>query len=56
MFREYGFESVVSDKKKKKIVYVSTKLLLEIVRKLKKIRTKKTMKTFRIFGGFWGQN
>ena len=33
-----------------KMTYVSIKLLLEKSAKQKKI------KTFRIFGGFWGQN
>ena len=38
----------------KKMAYVSTKRLLEKVKKKKK--KKKTMKAFTIFDGFWGQN
>ena len=52
--RDNCFESVVSDLKEK-LAYVSTKLLLEKSVKTKK-NEKKTMKTFTIFGGFWGHN
>ena len=41
---------------KRKISYVSTKLLFEKSAKTKNKYKQKTMKTFRIFGGFWGQN
>ena len=36
----------------KKVVYVSTKLLLEKSAKIKKLKIK-IMKVFTIFGGFW---
>ena len=39
-----------------KIASVSTKLLLEKSVKTKKKLKQKTMKTFTIFGGLWGQN
>ena len=55
MFRDNCHENVVSDLIKK-MVYVSTKLLLEKSVKTVKNKNKKTMKTFTIFGGFWGQN
>ena len=56
LFRENGFENVVSDLKKK-MVYLSLKILLEKSSKTRKNKNKKkTMKTFTIFGGFWGQN
>ena len=39
-----------------KMDYVSTKQLLEKSVKTKKNKNKKIMKTFTIFGGFWGHN
>ena len=38
----------------RKMAYVSTKLLL--AENAKKKLKQKTMKTFKILGGFWGQN
>ena len=38
----------------RKVAYVSTKLLL--AENAKKKLKQKTMKTFKILGGFWGQN
>ena len=40
----------------KKLAYVSPKLILEKSAKTKKKTKKKAMKTFTIFGEFWGQN
>ena len=40
----------------KKLAYVSPKLILEKSAKTKKKTKRKAIKTFTIFGKFWGQN
>ena len=61
MFRENCFENVVSDLKNNNLCVHNTtfKKKWEIKKKKKnkkKRKEEKKMRTFKIFGGFWGQN
>ena len=55
LFRENCFENVVSDVKKNGLCVHKTTFRKKCKNKIK-LNLKKTMKTLKIFGGFWGQN